>query len=317
MGPEMRLVFLGSGEFGIPALEHLTRQELAPRLVISQPSRPAGRGRRPAPPPLLAAAVALGPPVAQPERIAEPQALALLREAAPDFLVVVDYGQILPAAVLALPRAAAVNLHGSLLPRWRGAAPVARAILAGDRVSGVTTIRMDAGVDTGAILMQKEVPIQPHDTTGDLEARLARTGAPLLEATLRGLAAGALEAKPQPRAGATRAPRLGVEEARLDWSLAAEDLERRIRAFNPRPGAWTVLGEERLKVWHARPAHAEKAPGDALPGRVARATRDGVTVECGTGALELLEVQFAGGRRLSAEEAIHGRKIRAGQRLGA
>lgn len=308
----MRLVFLGSGEFAVPALEHLARQGLAPRRVVTQPDRPAGRGRVPSPPPVKEAALRLGLPVIQPASIGAPEALEALRVEGPEFLVVADYGQILPPEVLAIPRRAAVNLHGSLLPRWRGAAPVARAILAGDRVTGVTTIRMDAGVDTGEILLQREVAIEPRDTAADLEARLARAGGPLLEATLRRLEDGTLDGRQQPREGATRAPRLGVEEARLDWSLEAGELDRRVRAFNPWPGAWSLLERKRVKIWRARPIE-EGGAGHAPAGAVVRAAEDAVRVACGRGFLDLDEVQFPGGRRLSARDAVHGRKIRAGQ----
>jgi methionyl-tRNA formyltransferase len=308
----MRLVFLGSGEFAVPALEHLGRRGLAPLLVFTQPDRPAGRGRRPAPPPVKAVAVGLGLAVRQPEAIGAPEPLAELRAAAADFLVVAAYGQILPPEVLSVPRLACVNLHASLLPRWRGAAPVARAILAGDSVTGVTTIRMDAGVDTGDILLQEEVPILPRETAGDLAARLAGRGAPLVEATLRGLAAGTLACRPQPGKGATRARRLQMDEARLDWRLAADDLDRRVRGYSPWPVAWTTLRGERLKVWRACPAEDARAGGGAAAGAVARAEADTLRVACGSGALDLIEIQFAGGRRLTAREAINGGKIHAG-----
>jgi methionyl-tRNA formyltransferase len=317
MRTEPRLVFLGSGGFGVPALEHLSRCGLRPLLVVTQPDRPAGRGRRPTPPPLKVAAAGLGLRVEQPERIAAAAALASVGSHEPDFLVVVAYGQILPAEALSLPRLAPVNLHGSLLPRWRGAAPVARAILAGDAVSGVTTMRMDAGVDTGEILMQQEVTIDSRDTAADLEARLAGAGAPLLERTLRGLLDGTLRGRPQPASGATRARRLTAEEARLDWGAAAVELERRVRGYNPWPVAWTLAGGERLRVWRAsagsRPAGISAPP----PGTVSLVEGDAVSVACGEGILRLEEVQLAGGRRQPAREAVHGRKIRDGQRLGS
>jgi methionyl-tRNA formyltransferase len=322
MAPEARLVFLGSGAFGVPALERLAGSGFRPLLVITQPDRPAGRGRRSAPPPLKVAASTLGLRVDQPERIAAPAALEAVRALSPDFLVVVAYGQILPAEALSLPRLAPVNLHASLLPRWRGAAPVARAILAGDLVSGVTTMRMDAGVDTGDILLQEEVAIGSGDSAADLEARLARAGAPLLERTLRSLADGTLRGRAQPRTGATRARRLSVEEARLDWGLTAVELERRVRGYNPWPVAWTLAGGKRLQIWRASlQAGAGGGMGDgegaAPPGTVSVGGGGDVRVACGEGALRLEEVQFAGARRLPAREAVHGRKISDGQRLGS
>jgi len=313
----MRLVFLGSGEFAVPPLEHLCREAAAPLLVITQPDRPAGRGRVLAAPAVKSASLRLGLPVNQPVRLDTSEAIEPIRAAAPDFLVVVDYGQILRRTLLALPRLAAVNLHGSLLPRWRGAAPVARAILAGDLASGVTTIRMDAGVDTGEILLREEVAIAPRETAGELEARLAAVGARLLLATLRGLAGGTLSGRPQPADGATGAPRLTVEEAELDWGLPAEELDRRVRGYNPRPVAWTRLDGARLRIWRSRPVADQAGEAGAAPGAVVRTSEGLVRIACGRGFLDLEELQFEGGRRLQARDVINGRKIRAGQRLGA
>lgn len=316
----MRLVFLGSGRFAAPSLEHLYKRGLAPAAVITQPDRPAGRGRRPAPTPVKVMAGSLGLPVSQPASIGAPEALAQLRDLDPDFLVVAAYGQILTLEVLQVARLAPINLHASLLPRWRGASPVARAILAGDARTGLTTMRMDAGVDTGDILFQEGVEIGARETAGDLELRLADLGGALLEKTLLGVQEGSLEPHPQPSEGVTRAPRLSVDEACLDWSLAAEDLDRRVRAYNPRPVAWTEFRGQRLKVWGSRPVSAEEASGDASPlepGTVTVASGDTLRVACGRAALDLLEIQPAGGRRSTARDAINGRTLQEGDRLGA
>jgi methionyl-tRNA formyltransferase len=317
--PAMRVAFLGSGEFAVPALEHLSCGGARPQLVVTQPDRPSGRGRRPTPPPVHLVATRLGLPVFQPPAIGAPEALERLRAGEPDFLVVADYGQILPPAVLNMARFAAVNLHGSLLPRWRGAAPVARAILAGDTVTGVTTIRMDARVDTGDILLQEETPVDPGESAGELEARLAALGAPLVARTLEGVASGELPGRAQVPSGATRAPRLDVQEARLDWSSGADDLDRRVRAFSPWPVAWTLLEGGRVKIWRARPAageaRAQAERSAEQPGSLLAQGRDRLQVACGRGFLELLQIQFPGGQPISAADAIHGRKIRAGQRF--
>jgi methionyl-tRNA formyltransferase len=316
----MRLVFLGSGRFATPSLEHLKGRGLAPLAVITQPDRPAGRGRRPAPTPVKLVAETLDLPVSRPEAVGAPEVLTRLRELRPEFLVVVAYGQILPPEVLAVPSGAAVNLHASLLPRWRGAAPVARAILAGDRRTGLTTIRMDAGIDTGEILLQQEVEIGERETAGDLEERLAGLGGMLLEKTLVGFREGTLRGRSQPSQGATRAPRLSVEEARLDWALPAEELDREVRAYNPRPVAWTEFRGQRLKIWRARPAAAtEPTEGESkvAPGTVVLASGDTLRVACGRAALDLEEIQPAGGRRSSARDAVNGRTLRIHDLLGA
>ncbi|MCZ6777750.1 MAG: methionyl-tRNA formyltransferase [Acidobacteria bacterium] len=316
----MRLVFLGSGQFAVPSLEHLCRRGLAPAAVITQPDRPAGRGRRPAPTPLKVMARSLGLSVSHPESIGAPEALAQLRDLDPDFLVVAAYGQILTPEVLQVGRLAPVNLHASLLPRWRGASPIARAILAGDPQTGLTTMRMDAGIDTGDILLQEEVKIGARETAGELEIRLADLGGALLEKTLLGLQEGSLQPRPQPSEGVTRAPRLSVDEARLDWSLAADDLDRRVRAYNPRPVAWTEFRGQRLKIWGSRPVSADVVPdGESppRPGTVTVVSGDTLRVACGRAALDLLEIQPAGGRRSTARDAINGRTLRKDDRLGA
>ena len=308
----LRVVFAGTPSFAVPSLRALAA---APGVeivaVCTQPDRPAGRGRRPRPSAVKEAAAELGLPVRQPESLRAPEAVGALAALAPDLMVVVAYGLILPPAVLALPRLGCVNVHASLLPRWRGAAPVQWAILAGDRETGVCLMRMDEGLDTGPVLACTRTAIGPRETAGELEARLADLGAGLLARSLPRLAAGALEAVPQDGAAATYAPKIAKADAELDWRLPAAELDRRVRAFHPRPVAWTRLDGEPLRVWRAEPL---AAPAGAEPGVVVAASGH-PEVACGEGRLRLLEVQPAGGRRMDAAAFARGRAL-AGRRLG-
>ncbi|MBL6750399.1 MAG: methionyl-tRNA formyltransferase [Nevskia sp.] len=294
----MRLVFAGTPEFAVPALDalHAAGHHLAG--VFTQPDRPAGRGRR-----LQASAVAqraleLGLPVFKPPRL-DAAAQAQLRELAPAAMVVVAYGLILPQAVLDIPPLGCINIHGSLLPRWRGAAPIARAVEAGDAQTGITIMRMDAGLDTGPMLLAEAVPIDTATTAADLERRLAPLGARLVVQALAGLAAGTLAARPQPAEGATYAKKLSKEEARLDFSRPAEQLARQVRAFNPAPVAWAELDGARVRFWDAR-----ALPGGAgAPGTVIAAGDAGLQLATGDGVLVVTALQRPGGKVLRAAEA--------------
>ncbi len=312
MSAPLRTVFAGTPDFAVPALEALAG---APGVelvaVYTQPDRPAGRGRRPAPSPVKRAAAALGVPVRQPESLRGPDAVAALAALTPDLMVVVAYGLILPPAVLAIPRLGCVNLHASLLPRWRGAAPIQWAILAGDPETGVCLMQMDEGLDTGPVLACARTSIGARETAGELHDRLAALGAGLLAERLPALAAGTLRARPQDPARATYAPKIAKTDAELDWSRPAAELDRRVRAFNPRPVAWTRLEGEPLRIWRAEPVAGEAG---AAPGTVVRV--DGPPeVATGAGRLRLLEVQPAGGRRMEAAAFARGRAL-AGRRLG-
>ncbi|HEX7381998.1 MAG TPA: methionyl-tRNA formyltransferase [Nevskiaceae bacterium] len=305
----MKLAFAGTSRFAVPTLDALHEAGHTIAAVLTQPDRPAGRGRHPSATPVALRAESLNLPLHKFARL-DAEALAFLRALAPDAIVVAAYGLLLPAAALEIPRLGCINVHASLLPRWRGAAPVARAIEAGDRETGVSIMRMDAGLDTGPVLARATWPIPVDATAGEAEDTLARTGAALLTELLsKALPA----ARAQPTEGSRYARKLTKTEARLDWSQAAAVLERRVRAFNPAPVAWTTLGAERIRVWRAR---AVPAPADdaQTPGSVLVAEREGITVATGDGALRLLELQRPGGRRLSAASLINGWPL-AGRRF--
>jgi methionyl-tRNA formyltransferase len=307
-----RVVFMGTPDFAVPALEALTdaHQVIG---VVTQPDRPAGRGRRLTPPPVKQVALEHGLPLSQPQSLRAPEAVDQLATWEPEAIVVVAFGQILPENVLDLPPHGCLNVHASLLPRWRGAAPVAAAILAGDEVTGVTIMRMDAGLDTGPILAQREGPIRPDDTQATLEKRLARLGATLLVETLSAYLEGALLPRPQPEEGVTYAGQLRKEDGHLDWSLPAVELDRRVRAFTPWPGALTMWHGQRLKVLRAVPLPGWH--GGAPPGTVF-ALANGLAVATGRGALRLEEVQLAGKRPVDIAAFLRGQRDFAGSRLG-
>jgi methionyl-tRNA formyltransferase len=305
----VRVAFAGTPEFAVPALLSLMRSPYQLIGVLTQPDRPSGRGRVLTPSPVKAAA---GPsiPVAQPATLRSPEGQAPLIGWNPDILVVVAYGLILPQAVLDIPRLGCVNVHASLLPRWRGAAPVERALLAGDETTGVTIMQMDAGLDTGPILLQRAVAMDPKDTGISLRARLADLGAGLLLEALQGLADGTLHSHPQPADGVTHARKLEKREAPIDWRRPAAEIERQVRALQPWPVAETVLSEprtgaaERLLVYAARVAPGREAAPLGPPGCIVETDghhQDGyIRVQCGEGVLDLLTLQRPGGQRMPA-----------------
>lgn len=311
----MLLVYAGSGDIGLPTLRALledSRHEVAG--VITQPDRPVGRRQELRPSPIKALALAAGLPVQQPERIRRPEAVDALRALAPDVLVVFAYGQILPAAVLAVPRVAPLNLHASLLPRHRGAAPIQAAVADGDRAGGLTVMYMDEGLDTGDALLTREFPLRRRETGGSLHDRLAAAAPEALLAALDLLAAGAAPRRPQNDAEATFSPKLSRDSGRLDWTRDHAALDRHIRAMNPWPGAFTTLPDGRaLKIFSALPVRrGAGAPGEIL----ARGSR-GPLVACGRGALLLREVQQEGKRRLPAADFLRGHPLAPGARLGS
>ena len=283
-----KIVFMGSPDFSIPAMRALA--EVYPIVgVVTQPDRPAGRGRVLTPPPVKRLALELGLPLIQPERLRQPEAMAQLQAWAPDVIVVAAFGQILRPAVLELPRFGCVNVHASLLPRWRGAAPIQAALLNGDAETGITIMRMDAGVDTGPTLSQRALPIQPDDNAGALSERLAALGGELLLETLPAYLSGELAPQPQEDAGATYAPMLNKADGQLDFSQPAEALARRVRAFNPWPGAFTIWQGQMLKIQRA---HAVPTPC-AVPGQTV--IYQGLPAFCTSdGLLALDELQPAG-----------------------
>lgn len=309
----MRITFLGSGSFAIPSFEALLDAGHEVAALVTQPDRERGRGRQMAPPPIKPVAERRGVPVLQPRRIKAPEAQEALRALAPELQVVVAYGQILPRAVIDVPARGTVNVHASLLPRYRGAAPIQWAIVNGERETGVTTLLIDEGLDTGPTLLARATPIGPEETAADLEARLGRLGAEVLLDTMRGLVQGSLRPVPQDHSRATLAPLLRKEDGRLDWRLPAEALARRVRGFHPWPGTTATLEGRLLKVLRAAPA--EDASGD--PGTVLAVDRDGLAVACGEGTtLKLRELQPEGRRAMTAGAYAAGARLKPGARFG-
>jgi methionyl-tRNA formyltransferase len=306
----MKLVFAGTPEFATPALKALHEAGHQVALVLTQPDRPAGRGLKTVASPVKRLAAELGLAVQQPPTLKDERILETLRQLAPDVMIVAAYGLILPPAVLAVPARGCVNIHASLLPRWRGAAPIQRAILAGDTRTGVSIMQMDAGLDTGAVLLQEAIAIEPHDTAQTLHDRLASLGARLIVETL----AARRTPEPQDDSKATYAQKLDKNEARLDWTEPAESIDRKVRAFNPAPGAWTTYRGSPLKIWRASIGDSVSA----LPGTVCAAAGGAITVAAGGGtSVKLVELQRAGAKRLSAAAFAAGSPLAPGERLGA
>ena len=314
----MVVVFAGTPEFAVPSLRVLAAGPHRIAAVYTRPDRPAGRGRRMAHGAVKAAAIELGLPVEQPESLHTPAARERLAGHRPDLVVTAAYGLILPPEVLGIPAAGCINVHASLLPRWRGAAPVQHALLAGDAETGATIMQMDAGVDTGGILLARACPVRPVDTARSLTGRLARIGAEALGEAMAGIAAGRLAPRPQDPSAATPAPRIRKADALMDWSRDARDLERMVRAFDPWPAAFTFAGEEPLRILRAEAdPDADPDPHPPAPGTVVRTSPEGIEVQAGAGRLRVLRVQRAGRRPMDAREFLNGRSLAPGQRLGS
>ncbi len=301
----LRLVFAGTPDFAAPCLEACRASGAEVVAVYTQPDRPAGRGRRLTPSPVKQVALAAGIAVEQPESLKSADAQQALASYRPDLLVVVAYGLILPRKVLAIPRLGCWNVHASLLPRWRGAAPIQRAILAGDAESGVDLMQMEAGLDTGPVLLQRRTPIASAETGGSLHDRLSALGAELLAEGLRRTLAGEmLTATAQPDEGVTYAHKLDKAEAKLDFSRPAIELERQVRAFDPWPVAEGEIAGEPLRIWAAQ---AIALDHHAAPGSLLKAGREGIDLACGTGALRITALQRAGGKRIGAADYLNAR----------
>ena len=307
----MRVAFAGTPEFALPPFEALAGRH---RIVgvLTQPDRPRGRGRKVEPGPVKLAAIAREIPFAQPATLSSAEGRAALEAWRPEVLVVVAYGLILPREVLALPRLGCVNIHASLLPRWRGAAPVERAILAGDAETGVTIMQMDEGLDTGPVLLERRLTISPSHTAASLRHALSRLGAAALLEALEGLEAGSLQPRPQSTEGATYAAKISKSEGRIDWSRDAQHIDRQIRAFNPWPVAETTLEGETVRILGARvegesPSNGTpKTSKNEDPGAIVAVLDDFVLVQCGRGRLQVTEVQRAGRKRIGARDFAHG-----------
>jgi methionyl-tRNA formyltransferase len=317
----MRIVFLGSPSFAIPSLRALADSRHEVVAVVSQPDRPAGRGRSPTPPPAKTFALERGLTVLQPANVNDPAALAAIGALAPDLLVVAAYGQILRQALLDLPRRGALNVHASLLPRHRGAAPIAAAILAGDAVTGVTIMEVVRALDAGPIVSAREEPISAHDSAGSLEARLAESGAALLAAVLDDWAAGRLVATPQDEAQSTYAPTIKRQDALIDWSLPAVAIWRRVRAYNPWPGAYTPWRGEDLRVLEAWPLGGDTgcAPGTVLdvePLPAEAGSPPTFAVQAGEGRLAVVRAQRPGRQAIEGGQLLRGARGLLGDVLG-
>jgi methionyl-tRNA formyltransferase len=311
----VRIVFLGSGSFAIPCLEALLDAGHDVTSLVTQPDRERGRGQALAPPPVKPVAERRGVAVLQPRRVREPDAQEALRRLGPELQVVVAFGQILPRSVIDIAPLGTVNVHASLLPKLRGAAPIQWAIATGEAETGVTTMLIDEGLDTGPTLIARKTTIGPEETAAELEPRLARLGAEVLLETVRGLAAGTLVPVPQEHERATLAPMLKKEDGRIDWSSPAAAIARRIRGFHPWPGAFTAHDGRLLKVLRGR--EAPRAAGSADAGTVVAVDAEGVTVACGEGShLRLLDVQAESRRALPAAAWAAGARLRPGARLG-
>ncbi|MBE0621336.1 MAG: methionyl-tRNA formyltransferase [Burkholderiales bacterium] len=306
----MRLIFAGTPEFAARALAalHAAGHEIV--LVLTQPDRPTGRGMKLVPGAVKVLAQKLGLEVYQPADLKDVEAQQRLRALGADAMVVAAYGLILPEPVLAAARMGAINIHASLLPRWRGAAPIQRAILAGDARTGISIMQMDRGLDTGPVLATEAIPIATDDTGASLHDKLAELGARLIVNALARIERGPLHAKPQAETGASYAAKIVKAEAEIDWRESAPVIERKIRAFNPAPGASTAIRGVALKIWRAQPSSATGAPGTIL-----EAGPDGIVIACGSGALRAQQLQRAGGKRLAAAQFLAGFPLAAGERL--
>jgi methionyl-tRNA formyltransferase len=312
MPSPLNLAFCGTPRFAVPTLEKLVEAGFDVRLVVTQPDKPRGRGLELALSPVKQSALALGLPITQPEKIKTNEEFrSQLSSINPDAIIVVGYGRIIPQWMIDLPRLGNINLHASLLPKYRGAAPIQWAIASGESLTGVTTMRIDAGLDTGDILQQKEIAITPADTAETLAPRLAAIGADLIVETLGGLASGRIHPQPQESTKASLAPILKKEDGRIDFHRTAEEICNRLRGFQPWPGAFTSFRGKNLQVWDAKSLQRNLVEGEML---IENAT---LLVGCGDGtAIELLEIQLEGKKRMAARDFVHGCHLSAGETLG-
>ena len=307
----MRLVFMGTPEFAVPTLRLLHASGYQIAGVFTQPDKPVGRSQQVTAPPVKQAALELGLPVHQPAKIRPPEVFELLKSLAADAIVIVGYGKIVPQHIIDLPRHGCINLHASLLPKYRGAAPVNWAIVRGETVTGVTTMKIDAGLDTGDMLLRREIPIEPEDDAVTLGRKLAEIGARLMVETLRGLEDGTITPVAQDHTQATLAPILKKEDGLIDWSLPAREIANRVRGFVPWPGAYTRFRGGMMHVWKCGVWTAECGVAEL------RVQGHTLLAGCGDGAVELLEVQLEGKRRMSAADFVNGARIQPGEKFGS
>lgn len=309
----MRIVYMGTPEFSVPALETLIQSEHQVVGVVTQPDKPRGRGKNVQMTPVKTAAVVAKIPVFQPARLKEEGALEQIAAWKPDVIVVAAFGQILPKEVLSLPKYGCINIHASLLPKYRGASPIQQAILEGEKKTGVTIMQMDEGLDTGDILAQAEIAIDAEETGGSLHDKLSKLGGPLLLQVLRKAEQGNLRHVAQDDAQSSYVGMLDKKMGLIRWTEPADKIERMVRALNPWPSAYTFLGEKSLKIWKAR---ISEAAGQEAPGTILEAGKSSFTVQTGEGALEVLQVQLEGKRRMSAAEFLRGVSLNKGMSLG-
>jgi methionyl-tRNA formyltransferase len=318
----LRLLFCGTPQFSVPSLKHLLQQPDFHVLgVITQPDRPRGRGQELNFSPIKDAALAAGIPVHQPEKIRAPEVQELLQKLTPDVIVIIAYGQIIPARLLSIPKFGWINLHASLLPKYRGAAPINWAIVNGETKTGVTSMHIDAGMDTGEMLLQKEMEIGPKETAIELAARMSELGAPLMAETLRGLTAGAIPPRPQNHEQASLAPMLKKTDGLIDWSRSAQEIFNRIRGFAPWPGAYTLFRGQNCHIG-GEPAYNDlseeiaREAQSSTPGSLLVQSNDLLILCGGTTYLRLLDVKLEGRKQVSASEFLHGARLLPGEHFG-
>ncbi|WP_455244997.1 methionyl-tRNA formyltransferase [Petrachloros mirabilis] len=310
----MRIVFMGTPDFAVPSLEALLKSGDEVVGIVTQPDRPKGRGQVMALSPVKQVALRESIPILQPTKMKDPEFLAALTAWRPDLIAVAAFGRILPPAILSLPPHGCINVHGSLLPKYRGAGPIQWAIINGETETGITTMLMDEGMDTGAMLLQEAIPIEPNDTAGSLSPKLAELGGRLLVQTIAQLKAGSVVPRPQDHAKATMAPLLKKEDGVIDWALPALSIANRIRGLTPWPGAYTFFGSDR---WTISKAVSSAEQSRETPGCIVAVAKDAITVSTGEGSLTLQEIQPANSRRMTVAQYLAGHSVEIGQELGA
>ncbi|MBA4494187.1 methionyl-tRNA formyltransferase [Paenactinomyces guangxiensis] len=313
MSDQVRIVFMGTPDFAVPSLRALVEEKYQVVAVVTQPDRPKGRKKELTPPPVKVAAQNYGIPVYQPEKLRDPEAIKKVLEYKPDLIVTAAYGQIVPEEILNVPRLGCINVHASLLPKYRGGAPIHKAIIDGEKETGITIMYMVKALDAGDMIAQRSVPITEQDHTGTMHDKLSRTGADLLKEVLPRLVKGEITAVPQDESKVTYAPNIRREDEKIDWSRSAKAIAQQVRGLHPWPVAFTLWKGKPFKVWWAEPLDE---PAREVPGTVKRIGTDGIVVATGEGSLLLTEVQPAGKKRMAVEEFARGRQMEAGERLG-
>ncbi|HOP99258.1 MAG TPA: methionyl-tRNA formyltransferase [Acetivibrio clariflavus] len=310
----MKIVFMGTPEFAIPSLDMLLKEGYDVAAVVTQPDKPKGRGNKMSPPPVKEYAMEHGIEVLQPEKVKTEEFVEKIKAINPDLLVTAAYGKILPKSVLDIPKHGCINVHGSLLPKYRGAAPIQWSIINGEKVTGITTMYTDVGMDTGDMLVKAEIEITEDMTAGELHDKLSVLGAEVLKETLKRLENGTLERIPQNDEEATYAPMMTKETGCIDWSKSSREIHNLVRGTNPWPGAYTFYNDKKMKIWMTSVISDEEH--DSKAGTILKVSKDGIVVACGLGKLNIKEIQFENARKMSVEEYICGHKIDEGELLG-